>query len=107
MKNHWTIAEGHVVNVSGLRFTDGTGLADAITVLDAGPILAVPKPAKCLFPRFAPVQSIGGPITYFEPEAYEGATGGYSLEQGMRIGVKTSGCAPATRSEYTVQSLEV
>ena len=102
-----SIAEGYVVKVSGLKFTDGTGLATTITVLDAGPILALPKPAKCLFLRFAPVQSIVGPITYFEPEAYEGATGGYSLEQGMKIGVKTSGCAPATRSEYIVQSLEL
>ena len=97
-----SIAEGYVVDVSGLGFADGTGLVDAITVLDAGPILEVPKPPKCLFLRFAPVQSLTDPTTLYEPAAYQSNGGGYALEQGMRIAVKASACG-----HNTVQSLEV
>jgi len=108
-RSNVAIGEGSIVDVSGYRYPDGTGVADSVTLVEAEKPSTGLKPLKCLHLRLAPAQSIFvTPYTLFEPAAYQGAGGGYSLEQGMGIGVTAFGCHPPNvAGDYTVQSLEV
>jgi murein DD-endopeptidase MepM/ murein hydrolase activator NlpD len=103
-----SLGKGYLVDVSGYKFKDGTGIAESITVLDTGPILKLPRPEKCLFLRFVPNESPSAILTFHDSDGYKSSSGVYGLEQGMKVAVKTLGCPLQLPVGYhTEQSVEV
>lgn len=84
--------EGLLVNVTGLKLTDGSVVADEVSV-DAVASADVLYP-KTVF-RIAPVQPFppegSGPYTLHAPEAYQGIGTKLTLERGMRLGAGSIG----------------
>ena len=105
------LSAGDLVEVSGYALNDGTGIADAVNVVEGVPVFKGIVPKKCLFLRYAPVQNslpnYNGPFTLLRPEGYFG-NNGYLPEQGMGVAVIGEGCeAPGYRADYVRQSVEI